>query len=256
MLIVPKNAGTVAQGWRTDSYRALSDGSTSDIHILAIDYRGYGYSTGFPTEEGVILDGVSTVNWALKVAKIPADRIVLVGQSLGTAVTSAVAEHFVKEGTEFAGVVLVAGFESIPSLLPRYSIAGFLTVLAPLRPYPALLKILNNVLVDKWYSAERLANFARLSKKMRLFIVHSKDDPEIPWSQSQALFAAAANATTDGGMSVELFEKMKARTTTDMGDGTFISTWKTNHGLIRQEVVGHGRRYRFRNSWIPTNLRS
>lgn len=234
----------MAQGWRTDSYRALSDGSTSNIHILAVDYRGYGYSTGFPTEEGVIIDGVATVNWALNVAKIPADRIVLVGQSLGTAVTTAVAEHFVKQGTEFAGVVLVAGFESIPSLLPEYAIAGVLPVLAPLRLYPALLNLMTRVLVDKWYSAERLANFAKLSKRMRLFIIHSRDDPEIPWSQSQALFAAAANATTDGGMSVELFEKMKARSTIDMGDGTFISTWKAGENkIIRQEVVGHGRKY-------------
>lgn len=46
-------------GWRTDTYRALSDGSTSNLHILTIDYRGFGFSTGSPTENGLITDGVA-----------------------------------------------------------------------------------------------------------------------------------------------------------------------------------------------------
>lgn len=238
-----QNAGTVAQGWRTDSYRALSDGSTSNIHILAIDYRGYGLSSGSPTEEGVIIDGIAAVNWALNVAKLPADRIVLVGQSLGTAVTSAVAEHYAKEGTDFAGVVLVAGFSSLSKLLSEYFILGYFPVLSPFKNHPAILDYLTSFLVDKWPSAERLASLVKHSKKLRLFMVHARDDPEIPWTQSNALFAAAANATTEGGMDVALFQKMKARSTIDMGDGAFISTWKAGGDkIIREEIVGYGRK--------------
>lgn len=87
----------------------MSDGSTSNIHILAIDYRGFGLSTGFPTEDGLITDGVAAVDWALIVAQIPASRIVILGQSLGTAVTAGVVERFAQRGVDFAGVVLVAG---------------------------------------------------------------------------------------------------------------------------------------------------
>src|SRR5450432_3228830 len=105
-----KKKSSVAQGWRTDVYRSLSDGSTPNIHVIAPDYRGYGYSSGAPSEEGIITDAVATVNWALHVAKVPPQRIIIVGQSLGTGVTSAVVEHFAKAGTEFAGVVLVAAF--------------------------------------------------------------------------------------------------------------------------------------------------
>ncbi|PVH84071.1 alpha/beta-hydrolase [Cadophora sp. DSE1049] len=239
------NAGTVAQGWRTDSYRSLSDGSTSNIHILAIDYRGFGLSTGSPTEEGVIIDGVAAVNWAMQVAQVPPERIVIVGQSLGTAVTSAVVEHFAEQGTDFAGVVLVAGFTSIPNLLTGYSILGYIPILSPFGTYPALQRLLASYVVDEWPSVTRIANIVRLSKKLRLFIIHSKDDPEIPWMHSEGLFAAAANATTDGGMDVELFKKMKARSTTDMGDGSFISTWKASSDkIIREEIVGHGQHSR------------
>ncbi|PBP16793.1 Glycylpeptide N-tetradecanoyltransferase [Diplocarpon rosae] len=237
-LLVSSNAGTVAQGWRTDSYRSLSDGSSSNIHILAIDYRGFGLSSGSPTERGVITDGVAAVNWAMHVAQVPPERIVIVGQSLGTAVTSAVVEHFAEQGADFAGVVLVAGFMSISSLLTQYSILGFVPILAPFGRHPALQRLLASFVVDEWPSERRIANFARLSRRMRLFIVHSKDDPEIPWTQSEGLFAAAANATADGGIDIEFFRKMKARTTVDMGDGSFVSTWKASGDkTIREEIL-------------------
>lgn len=235
------NAGTVAQGWRTDSYRALSDGSTSNTHILAIDYRGFGYSTGAPTEAGVITDGIAAVDWAVRVAKVPSNRIVVLGHSLGTAVASAVAEHYAIRGVDFAGVVLIAAFTSLTELLPGYSIAGLLPVLAPLKSTPALYELFSNYIVDKWPSATRIANFVRLSTRVRLFIIHAKDDYEIPWTHADGLFVAASNATTDGGMDLELIQKLKARSTVDMGDGAFISTWKAgSNKIIQEEVVSYG----------------
>jgi abhydrolase domain-containing protein 12 len=190
----------------------------------------------------VITDGIAAVDWALQLAKVPSDRIVILGQSLGTAVTAAVAEHYAMKGVDFAGVVLVAGFTSLAELLPGYSIAGYLPILSPLKSTPALLKLFSNYLVDKWSSATRLANFVRLSKRVRLFILHAKDDYEIPWTHSEGLFAAAANATTDGGIDLELLQKMKARNTVDTGDGTFRSTWKAGENkIIREEIVAYGR---------------
>ncbi|KAA8576084.1 hypothetical protein EYC84_006246 [Monilinia fructicola] len=233
--------GNVAQGERTSSYRAMPDGSTSNIHILAIDYRGFGRSTGFPTEEGLITDGIAAVDWAMKVAQVPSSRIVILGQSLGTAVACGVADSFAMQGIEFAGVVLVAGFTDVSSLLTSYSIAGWIPVLSPLRSYPALQKLFISYVSDKWPSTSRLTNYVQISKRVRLFIIHALDDYEIPWYHSQGLFAAAANGTMESGINMELLDKMKARNTIDMGDGAFISTWKTgNDKIIRQEVVGHG----------------
>ena len=145
-------------------------------------------------------------------------------------------------GIDFAGVVLIAGFTSLTELLPGYSIAGYAPLLAPLKSSPALLRLFSNYIVDKWPSATRLANFVRLSERVRLFIIHARDDYEIPWTHAEGLFAAAANATTDGGMDLGLLQKMKARTTIDMGDGAFISTWKAGgNKIIREEVVAYGR---------------
>ncbi len=217
---------------------------------MAIDYRGFGYSTGFPTEEGVIIDAVAAVNWAMTVAKIPSDRIVILGQSLGTGVTSAVAEHFAERGIDFAGVVLISGFTSIPNLLTQYSLGGYLPLLSPFKGSARFAKILDKYVVDKWQSTIRLANFAKLGKKIRLFIIHAKNDFEIPWTESEGLFAAAANATTDGGMDVALFQKMKARNTVDMGEGAKISTWKADDKIIREEIILYGRKFFILSSHI------
>jgi abhydrolase domain-containing protein 12 len=192
----------------------------------------------------LITDGIAAVEWALGVANIPADRIVILGQSLGTAVTSAVVEHYAERGTDFAGVVLVAGFTDLPNLLTEYSIGGWIPVLSPLKSYPPLQRLFQSCVVDRWPSSTRLANFVKLSKRVRLFIIHARDDDEIPWSQSERLFASAANGTTEGGMATDLFKKIKKRSTIDMGDGAFISTWKAERDkIIRQEVVAFGRKY-------------
>jgi abhydrolase domain-containing protein 12 len=41
-------SGTLASGWRPESYRALYSGAPHNIHILTFDYRGYGLSTATP----------------------------------------------------------------------------------------------------------------------------------------------------------------------------------------------------------------
>jgi abhydrolase domain-containing protein 12 len=193
-------------------------------------------STGFPTEEGLIVDGIATVNWALNVAKIPSDRIVIIGHSLGTAVTAATVEHFAKEEINFAGVILISGFSDLPNLLTSYSIAGVMPLLSPLGWLPSVQTLFKNHIIDAWPSAKRISNFVRWSKKVRLFIIHAHDDYEIPWRHSDALFAAATNAQIPG-MVPEVFAKIKERGTVDMGDNAFISTWKAEPGKIIQEII-------------------
>jgi pimeloyl-ACP methyl ester carboxylesterase len=181
------------------------------------------------------------VNWALDVAKVTPERIAIIGHSLGTAVASAVVEKFAKNGTEFAGLILIAGFTNLPSLLTSYSIAGFLPLLSPLRKPAMLQKWCMSFVIDRWHSAARLASFVRASKKVRLFIIHAKNDFDIPYVQSDGLFLAAANATTSLGMDSHLISKMTARNTIDMGEGAFIRTWKADENkIIREQIVSDG----------------
>ena len=84
---------------RVDRFRALiADGNG----LVALSYRGYGGSTGSPTEAGLIADAEAA--YAFAAARYPAERIVLWGESLGSGVAVALGAchrvgHIVLEGS-------------------------------------------------------------------------------------------------------------------------------------------------------------
>jgi abhydrolase domain-containing protein 12 len=180
------------------------------------------------------------VNWALTVARLPPERILLLGQSLGTAVATAAAEHFSKTTpqVDFAGLMLVAGFSDLPTLMLTYSIGGFFPLLSPLRPYPAVQRWFAGQMADKWNTVVRLANYVRRSRKVNLIIIHSKNDPDISWTHSDVLFHVAANATSQEGLTVGQINPMKTKF--NLGEGGLVNTWRVPNKTIRQEIVKYG----------------
>ena len=88
--------------WRVDRFRALTaDGSG----LVALSYRGYGGSSGSPTEEGLIRDADAA--YAFTVARYAPARIVLWGESLGSGVVVALAAE-----RQVSHVVLQSPFTS------------------------------------------------------------------------------------------------------------------------------------------------
>jgi fermentation-respiration switch protein FrsA (DUF1100 family) len=63
--------------------------AASGIGVLAVNYRGYGGSSGRPSEPGLLQDAEAAYQFAA--SRYPADRIVLWGESLGTGVAVALA---------------------------------------------------------------------------------------------------------------------------------------------------------------------
>lgn len=100
------NAGNISH--RADLLRALH---TMGIAVLAFDYRGYGRSEGSPNEAGVIADGRAARKWLASHANIPEDEIVLMGESLGGGVATALAAE-----APARGLVLENTFSSIPDV--------------------------------------------------------------------------------------------------------------------------------------------
>ncbi len=64
------------------------------INVLAMDYRGYGKSTGTPTELGLNLDADAVLQWVLKHPSLQGSPIVLFGRSLGGAVCVSLAHRY------------------------------------------------------------------------------------------------------------------------------------------------------------------
>ncbi|KAI5199794.1 alpha/beta-hydrolase [Aureobasidium subglaciale] len=209
------NAGHVAQGWRTDTYRALSN--QPHTHIFTVDYRGFGRSTGAPTEEGLIIDGRALVSYVLSLG-IPPSRIVILGQSLGTAVATSVGLSFAHPTSDllpqtsvgekpklavFRSIILVAPFSSLPDLLLSYRIGGLIPVLAPLRHSPFLVRMISEYILDTWPTGLRLSAYVSAaaaasvtsSKEANgagnVHILHARDDQDIAFAQTEKLFAMA-----------------------------------------------------------------
>jgi pimeloyl-ACP methyl ester carboxylesterase len=223
------NAGHLADGHRIQIYRSLTNLSPK-VHIIAIDYRGFGYSTGSPHEAGVIADGITVVNYILSLG-IPPSRIILLGQSLGTAITSGVALHFANrdaslkllpqtdnqalndlfmnssvvvghsrtQPTNFAAVILIASFPSLPKLLLTYRMSGLIPLLSPLRVYPKLQQWLVTFIQEDWPTSLRIAALVTSAatsqeRRLRLHLVHALDDWDIPWQNGEQNYEAACHA--------------------------------------------------------------
>ena len=77
--------------------------------LLALSYRGYGGSSGKPSEAGLISDALAAYDFAA--ARYPPQRLALWGESLGTAVAVALAAE-----RKVGGLILDAPFTSIAAV--------------------------------------------------------------------------------------------------------------------------------------------
>jgi len=82
------------------------------VHVLAVEYPGYGVCPGRPTPEGVIANAHAALQFAHKTLKLPLDRILVFGRSLGTGPAVTLASRF-----HLAGLILVTPFMSVKEVL-------------------------------------------------------------------------------------------------------------------------------------------
>ena len=100
------NAGNVTH--RADVLRRLN--RQAGVSTLVFDYRGFGRSEGKPNERGVLADARAARAWLAQREKLPENRIVLMGESIG----GAVAVDLAVEGAR--ALVLENTFSSLPDV--------------------------------------------------------------------------------------------------------------------------------------------
>jgi abhydrolase domain-containing protein 12 len=245
-------AGTLGSGWRPQSYRAIS-AAASNTHVLAIDYRGFGTSTGWPSEAGLLTDALTLTKFAMETAGVPPEQIVIFAQSLGTAVAISLSHYLALQSppTLFSGIVLVAPFANVELLTETYRVAGTVPLLSPVAFFPRLLALLNRFIVSKWPSKDKIAAMIRHLEELKLAdrktnydisIIHAEDDYDIPWIHSDVLFWHAVNATRDSKsiLSFDELEAEKEKQKTPLGDGGWELEFKGRGGVVREEIVKHG----------------
>ncbi|KAK8055017.1 hypothetical protein PG993_000244 [Apiospora rasikravindrae] len=243
--------GSLGSGWRPQSYRGLSAGAPDKIHVVAIDYRGYGTSTGSPSEAALLLDAQTLAAWALNDAGIPPSRIVLFGQSIGTAVSLSLAHSLAtddeKDPVLFSGIVVVAPFADVATLTATYRVGQTIPLLGPVARFPRLLTWLNTWIISKWPSNVRLAELIRACQripgegpKYDVTIIHAEDDYDIPWVHSDMLYWYGVNASSPSGIAYGELEKEKADSRVELGDGGWAVISRSASGVLREQIIKYG----------------
>jgi len=159
LLFFHGNAGNISH--RMDSIKIFHE---LDLDILIIDYRGYGQSTGKATEQGTYLDAQAAWDYLINSRKIPADRIIIFGRSLGGAVAAWLGVQHTP-----AAVIIESSFSSGVDMAHR---------LYPFMPTRLITRLQYPV-----------ADYAgRLN--CPVLVVHSRHDEIIPFTMGQAIYAA------------------------------------------------------------------
>ncbi|KAF2014234.1 alpha/beta-hydrolase [Aaosphaeria arxii CBS 175.79] len=247
------NSATIAQGRRTEEYRMYSSGASDKIFVLAFDYRGFGISKGTPSESGLLGDAEAVVEWALKVACIPPNRIVLLGHSLGTAVASGIVHRYsgLDSPVQFAGLILCAAFTDSGNAFSSYSIADVIPVLAPVKMIPALQRWFNHRMRDTWKTKERLVMLVQQLSAFNLILVHAVDDGTMPYSHTEELFKATTRAVADDNPSdQEIDKRLKI---IDLGEAGRQEVWKSSGISISKLIAKHGG-HNTTMKWGPISL--
>lgn len=259
------NAAHIGSSYRPATYQQMLSTSTTEqpVHVIAFDYRGFGWSTGSPNEQGVIDDGIAIMSAIcgspttlaemnrppaafLSHAALHPSQVILVGQSLGTFISTATFHEWVVklQQAPFRALVLVASFSSLPKLLDSYSIKGLTPpLLSPLTQYPWAQSWFRRMIVDKWDTATRLKEMVKQQDmKLDITMMHAKDDWEIPYREGYMNWLAIEEAVNGTGMF--------SSTHSDLTEPVFTQTWTSEDGSkrVKWEKVRHGGHNR-----IPTS---
>ena len=135
------------------------------LAVLLFDYRGFGENPGTPTEAGLMADGRAALAHLLGRTDVDGTRLVLFGESLGTAIA-----------------VQIASERSPAALILR---SPFVSMIEVGRFHYPFLPV-------RWLLRDRFASIDRIrSLRCPLLVVAGEEDRIVPISQSRRLYDAA-----------------------------------------------------------------
>jgi alpha-beta hydrolase superfamily lysophospholipase len=133
--------------------------------VSVVDYRGFGKSSGSPSEAGLYLDAAAL--YASLIAEAPDVPVVIWGHSLGTGVAS----HLGVDTPGACALVLESPFTSLTDMVERSSPLGV----------PA-----------DWVTDARFDTLGRIAElKLPLVIAHGTDDARVPFWMGETVYTHA-----------------------------------------------------------------
>lgn len=133
--------------------------------VMLFDYPGYGKNAGSPSEQGCYAAGEAAFQWLTTEAKVPANRVILMGESLGGGTAVELATRH-----DHRALVLLYTFTSLPAAAKYHY---------PFLPTHTVMRT-------------RFDNLSKLPRCTRpVFVAHGTADRIVPFAHGEALYAAA-----------------------------------------------------------------
>lgn len=149
------------------------------LHVLAIDYRGYGDSTWIsPSQTSMVEDAKTALEWLQKHSHSSAE-IYVWGHSLGTGVASKLCS-LTSEDSNFdkvSGYILEAPFNCMMDEVKSFKLSRLL---------PLLGLDITNILRTADMTFDNLRNLELC--KVPILILHGEDDSVIPFELASILY--------------------------------------------------------------------
>jgi fermentation-respiration switch protein FrsA (DUF1100 family) len=132
---------------------------------LIVDYRGYGRSSGSPSEQGTYRDAEAAWRWLTEARGVKPGDVVIFGESLGGAIAAWLAARVAPRA-----LVIASSFTSVPELGAQ--VYPFLPV--------------------RWLSRFSYDTLGALQRvEVPVLIAHSREDDIVPFSHGRRLYEAA-----------------------------------------------------------------
>ena len=135
------------------------------VHILLVEYPGYGRSAGNPSQETIEETFVAAYDWLLTRDDIDTSKILGHGRSIGGGAICLLAKQ-----RALCAMILQSTFTSVRQFSRRYLVPGFL-----------IRDPFDNVPIVKSFEGP-------------ILIIHGKDDTIIPYQNGVALYNMARDA--------------------------------------------------------------
>ena len=161
LLFCHGNAGNISD--RLDSIRIFN---RLGLSLLIFDYRGYGKSSGSPSERGTYRDAEAAWNYLIRVRQTDPRKIVVFGRSLGGSIAA-----WVSRANQPRALILESAFISLKEAARDRLPGLFAKLLVP----------------DQYNTLRYLTNLS-----CPVLILHSRKDEIIPFRHGEALYAAAS----------------------------------------------------------------
>ncbi|XP_046885222.1 monoacylglycerol lipase ABHD12-like [Hypomesus transpacificus] len=172
------NGGTRAASHRVGLANVLS---AVGYHVLALDYRGFGDSSGKPTEAGLTTDVLHLYQWVK--AHSGSSLVLIWGHSLGTGVATNTAVKLMENGVVVDGVILEGVFTNIRQQGAHHPFTWFYWRFPGFDYFFLDTLSKNNVIFPNDENLEKI--------RSPLLILHAEDDHIVPIHMAEQLYQIA-----------------------------------------------------------------